>query len=96
MKKLGFITMTQGVAAAPGEFWLKVLAKLASLRPKDFPAGDDPYRERDFAAFEVEGEKLYFKIDYFQRGSNHLAGAENPENAETTERVLTVMLREEY
>ena len=39
---------------------------------------------------------LYFKIDYFERGSDRAAGAEHPENPETTERVLTVMLREEY
>ena len=66
-RHLGFITMTSGVVALP---WVTVLAKLASLGPEDFPAGDDPYREHDFAAFEVDGEKLYFKIDYFERGSN--------------------------
>ena len=92
-RHLGFITMTPGVAALP---WVNVLAKLASLGPEDFPAGDDPYRERDFAAFEINDEKLYFKIDYFEKGSNLTAGAEHPENPETTERVLTVMLREEY
>ena len=92
-RHLGFITMTSGVVALP---WVTVLAKLASLGPEDFPAGDDPYREHDFAAFEVDGEKLYFKIDYFERGSNLTAGAEHPENAATTERVLTVMLRDEY
>ena len=92
-RHLGFITMTQGVAALS---WVKVLAKLASLETKDFPAGDDPYGEHDFAAFEVDGERLYFKIDYFERGSDLTAGAEHPENPETTERVLTVMFREEY
>ena len=92
-RHLGFITMTPGVAALP---WVNVLAKLASLGPEDFPAGDDPYRERDFIVFEVADEKLYGKIDYFAKGSNYMAGAETSDNPETTDRVLTVMLREEY
>ena len=89
-------TMTRGVAALGPAFWVKVIAKLASLEPKDFPKGDDPYGERDFIVFEVADEKLYGKIDYFAKGSDYMAGAETPENPETTDRVLTVMLREEY
>ena len=93
---LGLITMTSGVAALGPGFWVKVANKLASLEPKDFDKGNDPYGERDFAPIEVDGEKLFFKIDYFEHRSCHTLGAETPENPETTDRVLTVMLREEY
>ena len=88
--------MTSGVAALGPAFWIKVAAKLASLEPKDFRKGNDPYGERDFKAIEVDGEKLFFKIDYYEKGSSHIHGAEAPDNAATTDRVLTVMLREEY
>ena len=93
---LGLLTMTSGVAALGSAFWITVLAKLASLEPNDYGPGNDPYGERDFSVFEVDGHKCYGKIDYFERGGNFTAGAEHPENADTTERVLTVMLREEY
>ena len=92
---LGLVTMTSGVAALGTAFWIKVAEKLASLQPTDFRRGNDPYGERDFEAIEV-GEKLFFKIDYFEKGSGHMLGAEAPDNAATTDRVLSVMLREEY
>ena len=92
----GLITMTSGVAALGSAFWAKVADKLASLMPADFDSGNDPYGERDFAAIEVDGEKLFFKIDYFAKGSEYMSGAETPEDPATTDRVLTVMLREEY
>ena len=93
---LGLITMTSGVTALGPGFWVKVAEKLASLEPSDFDKGNDPYGERDFKAIEVDGEKLFFKIDYFERGSSHTLGAVTPENPETTDRVLTVMLTDEY
>ena len=95
-RNLGIVTMTSGVAALGSAFWVKAAEKLASLEPKDFDTGNDPYGERDFAPIEVDGEKLFFKIDYFEKGSEHMAGAETPEDPATTDRVLTVMLREEY
>ena len=95
-RALGLITMTSGVAALGPGFWVKVANKLASLEPKDFDKGNNPYGERDFAPIEVDGEKLFFKIDYFEKGSEYMAGAETPENPETTDRVLTVMLTDEY
>ena len=88
--------MTSGVAALRPGFWVKVANKLASLEPKDFDKGNNPYGERDFAPIEVDDEKLLFKIDYFEKGSEHMASAETPENPETTDRVLTVMLTDEY
>ena len=91
-----FMTMTSGVAALGPEFWLRVVGKIASLEPKDFDQCNDPYGERNFNAFDVDGHRLYFKIDYYQKGTNNTAGAETPENPETTDYLLTVMLREEY
>ena len=41
-------------------------------------------------------QELFFKIDYFAKDSEYMSGAETPEDPEATDRVLTVMLREEY
>ena len=61
-----------------------------------FTPDNDPHLERDFGSFEHHGEKIFWKIDCFEKNSNFTAGAETPENPATTERVLTIMLAEEY
>jgi hypothetical protein len=46
--------------------------------------------------FELAGKKFFWKIECYEKGSDYTAGAETPENSETTDRVLTIMLAEEY
>ncbi|MFQ1701931.1 DUF3768 domain-containing protein [Loktanella agnita] len=59
-----------------------------------FETDDDPYQERDFAALEVEGTKVYFKFDYYNLTMD--GGSEDPADPAQTVRVLTVMLPCEY
>jgi hypothetical protein len=61
-----------------------------------FTAANDPHGENDFGAVEVEGVAVFWKIDYFERGSGYEYGSEKPWDARETQRVLTIMLREEY
>ena len=86
--------LTRGVNAHGPEFVLRVLNAVAGFAA--FTADNDPYGEHNFGSVEVDGHTIFWKIDYFQKDSDHSAGAEIPENAETTDRVLTVMLAEEY
>ena len=51
-------------------------------------------RKHDFGAFEVEGHRLFFKIDYYAPDMQH--GSEDPADPTKTVRVLTLMLAEEY
>jgi hypothetical protein len=60
----------------------------------NFTDGDDPYGEHDFGAFDQEGEKIFWKIDYYDAAMT--AGSPDPADAAVTTRVLTVMLAEEY
>ena len=60
----------------------------------DFHHANDPYQEHDFGSFEAEGHKVFFKIDYYDR--TFTAGSEDPANPAVTERVITIMLAEEY
>ena len=55
---------------------------------------NDPYGEHDFGSFDYNGEKIYWKIDYYDKSYQYLS--ENPANPDITNRVLTVMLAEEY
>ncbi len=64
---------------------------------KDFDAfteDNDPHGERDFGNLEVEGQRIFWKIDYYDPSlSRHSDDQADPE---VTVRVMTVMLAEEY
>ena len=88
----GRIMMTASVNALGTHFIVKMLVAVAAYDA--FPTGDDPYREHDFGAFEVDGTKLYFKIDYYDLDQRF--GSEDPSDPTKTTRVMTVMLPEDY
>ncbi len=61
----------------------------------DFSEDNDPYQEHDFGAFDFEGQKIFWKIDYYS-DKNCEWGSENPADLTKTFRVLTIMLASEY
>lgn len=65
---------------------------LAAVRRYTFKPGDGP--ERDFGAFDLQGERVLFKIDYYDMALEF--GSNDPADASITRRVLTVMLAEDY
>ncbi|RMA43374.1 DUF3768 domain-containing protein [Rhodophyticola porphyridii] len=88
----GQLLVTSGVQAKGSAF---VVAAVKAMRAfNDFSADNDVYREHDFGAFDLNGEKLFFKIDYYDRSLS--VGSDNPANPTETVRVLTLMLASEY
>ena len=88
----GAIVCTQGVAALPEETRRRVMAAVRSFDA--FDSDNDPHGEHDFGSIEVDGEKLFFKIDYYDKSVEmHSPDAADPE---VTTRILTIMLAEEY
>jgi hypothetical protein len=60
----------------------------------DFTEDNDPWGEHDCAALTVSGRRIIFKHDYYDRDLRwHSLDAGNPA---VTERVLTIMLSDEY
>jgi len=88
----GLAVITPGVAALGQEAIERLVKTIAVF--DDFSHANDPYSEHDFGAFEAEGAKLFFKIDYYDRSL--LAGSPDPANPDVTQRVITIMLAEEY
>ena len=89
----GRVLITAGLKARGDRFLERVLA---AVRGYDFAAYDaeNPDGLHDFAAFSVDGSRIFFKIDYYDQS---LTGhSPDPADAAVTERVLTVMLAEEY
>ena len=88
-RKLGFgVTMTCGAVELPDVIGL--MSKIKSYN--DFTVDSDPYFEHDFGKLEWHGEKVFWKIDYY---NNELTCFEDPLSP-TCKRVMTVMLAEEY
>lgn len=59
---------------------------------KDFNEDNDPYDEHDFGSLTVAGNKVFWKIDYYNQD---LSDGCDPLSSDCR-RVLTVMLAEEY
>jgi hypothetical protein len=53
--------MTAGVQGRGENFLARALVAVRSFNA--FDADNDPYAEHDFGAFEIEGTRLFWKID---------------------------------
>jgi hypothetical protein len=88
----GHAVITAGVAALGSEAVARIFKTVAVY--EDFCHADDPYEEHDFGALEVDGRVIFFKIDYFDKALTH--HSPDPSDPLVTERVITIMLGDEY
>lgn len=88
----GKIMMTAGINALPDDAKAKVLSAVRSFN--DFTEDNDPHHEHDFGSIEVDGERCFWKIDYYDKSMEY--GSENAADPAVTTRVLTIMLASEY
>ncbi len=84
--------MTCGIQGRGPLFAMKVIATVAAFQA--FSADNEPHGERDFGAFDLCGDRIFWKIDYYDRDLQF--GSADPSDANVTRRVLTIMLAEEY
>lgn len=92
--KIVFSEMVADLAsreAGPGEsrpcFELLSLVRQAPVLP-----GNDPHGEHDFGSVDLDGEKYYWKIDYYDEAWEY--GADPKEGP--VSRLLTIMHSSEY
>ncbi|WP_298975919.1 DUF3768 domain-containing protein [uncultured Roseobacter sp.] len=88
----GSIMLTSRIRNMGGEFALEAIKAVREF--DQFSKDNDPWGEHDFGAVEIEGEKVFFKLDYYDLSLEQ--GSENPANEGCTHRVLTIMLASEY
>jgi hypothetical protein len=88
----GTVHLTSGVWEQGTAFVAEAVRLVQSF--KDFTPENDPYGEHDFGSFAVAGQKIFWKIDYYDAAMEW--GSEDPANPDKTTRVLTIMLAQEY
>lgn len=88
----GQMVVTQGIKSLGDDFIRDTLSALRSF--SDFSQDNDPYGERDFGALTVNGQKVFWKVDYYD--PTLAFGSEDPADPQKTVRVLTIMLPDEY
>ena len=84
--------ITDGIFAFSNEERDEILA--AGRAFDAFDEANDPHGERDFGALDYKGERVFWKIDYYDAACQ--SGSPDPSDPAQTTRVLTIMLAEEY
>jgi hypothetical protein len=88
----GRVVITRGIQALGTAVVCQVLASVAAF--DNFTEDNDPWGEHDCALLTVDGRPVLFKIDYYDLELQcHSPDASDPA---VTQRVMTVMLAEEY
>ena len=84
--------MTPGVAALGQQAVQRIVQTISVF--DDFCHANDPHEEHDFGSFETEGRSIFFKIDYYDKSLTYHSS--DPSDPSLTERVITIMLADEY
>jgi hypothetical protein len=88
----GIAVMTPGVAALGPEAVQRIFRTIAVF--DDFCHANDPHQEHDFGGIDAERHRILFKIDYYDKTMT--VHSPDPSDPTVTERVITIMLAEEY
>ena len=84
----GRVMLTSGIRAKTQDEIAEILEKVRSF--DNFTTANDPYGEHDFGSFDYKGQKIFWKIDYYDLNYEYMS--ENPADPTITNRVLTIML----
>lgn len=88
----GRVLITRGVAALGILTHGRVLQAVKDF--DDFGPDNDPHHEHDLGELEIDGNKIVWKIDYYDLTLTY--HSEDAANPAVTVRVLTIMCADEY
>ena len=88
----GRIMLTRGVQELGEKKINNIITEVRLFN--NFTNDNNPYSEHDFAKVIVDNISVFFKIDYYDKSLQF--GSPNPADQSITERVMTIMLTEEY
>src|SRR6266576_3692533 len=85
----GRLVQTSGIVRYPST----INRRSARKWKPSFTPDNDPHGEGDFRAFEHNGKRIFWKIDYYD--STMMKGSEDPSDPGRTVRILTIMFASE-
>lgn len=88
----GKVMLTRGVLSLGQKAINEILQGVKTFN--NFNSKNDPYNEHDYGSFVYNGQKIMWKIDYYDRDLRYYL--HDPTDITKTIRVMTVMLAEEY
>lgn len=88
----GRVMLTSGIRAKTQDEIAEILEKVRSF--DNFTTANDPYGEHDFGSFDYKGQKIFFKIGYYDKNMQYLS--EDPTDDSKTIKTLTIMLAEDW
>jgi len=88
----GQVLLTAGIDSMSIDDKANILSMVRNFN--EFTPDNNPYGEHDFGSFDYKGNKILWKIDYYDLNNQY--HSENSANPDITNRVLTIMLAEEY
>ena len=83
----GEVLLSAGIAAMSSEDKANIVSLVQNFN--DFTPDNNPYSENDFGTFDYKGEKILWKIDYYDLNNKY--HSEDPSNPYITNRILTIM-----
>lgn len=84
--------LSHGICFKPTNEKAEILNQVRCFN--NFTEDNDPYNEHDFGSFDYKGEKIFWKIDYYDKDNRFMS--ENPADVTKTNRVMTIMFADEY
>ena len=88
----GRIMITQGIQALGEQAVAAIIAKVRAFDA--FTPDNDPYGEHDFGKIVHDGQKVFWKMAYYDKAMEY--GSPDPSDPNVTTRIMTVMLADEY
>ncbi len=88
----GVVRLTSGIVGLTDAAQEEVFTAVRNFTA--FTPDNDPYGEHDCAVLHASGDRIIFKIDYYD--PTFTFHSEDPADPKRTRRVLTIMLAAEY
>ena len=88
----GKLLLSKEVSILPPEDVYAIIEQVKQYT--NFTPANDPYQEHDFGSISYRGNKIFWKIDYYD--TQYLFFSNDPANPNLTKRVLTIMMADEY
>lgn len=88
----GRVVMTRGIFERDAAFQSALIAAVVAY--DDFNTDCDPHGWHEMGVIEIDGEKVWFKIDLYDEAYEY--GSSDPTDPRFTRRVLTLLFPSEY